>query len=1482
MEVDQGADDEEVLKYNPGFKVATLKEEGLQLRAYFNESDRAEWLWGRVQAQLGIESYGGAFLKANMDALVRDCVTLQVPCGQIHYKQKGYQPTEREPWRQHTLESRALLCLVVTCLKSKPLKSCAKQKALQAILAVTRASFNCAARQGVVPHLQVHCYDREGMSQLVDIFFNEAGQCIGWSNVMQHRPVKAFWAKVSGMSWKGQVMKCPKKYDSATLSDIMLFLLYLATNPSTKSCGEMLWETLGQQLLTSFICFLGENLEKLANELTHQPLEELPILTTRKGYTRKDSDPINKFIILERVQGEKVMRWRVAKTHKTLISQHCTMMKMEPYLETALHYEECKKHFGNESQIFVSWDPSTYGGCETMVAVVYSERLDLCAYLLTQPLRKLFVSDLDASLQAEGRAGKLTRIAGFSEVRALSKALSNIGCPLTTFQVPDGLLLRPLKRNQERVKDDRGNFWIVDKGTGERCRQVPEHLDLAQVPCLISCSDQGPQNLPALNFLQYAPEGSLVMACIYDGFHRCWNDIKTACRKAKSFPWRCILETTIIFNCPYGPFGSSQWFDRKRDALTEFMQTHSSQSPNFLEAMHDICKEQGRAEPADLEGQADLYESLRTIEGFSQKGPLVKLMRWFSWFESATWYTGQLYATKLVLEGFQVDNPQLEEEPAGALPDDQNKTAAQHLSALKKARGGWKLGYELITPRNIELKDMLLQICRASWKLCAERAKNICSPAEVLAFNIKAVTQKGWLEEIEMMVDNSCWRQELLEKQFHEEPGDDHTALVEDHGSFLDELLYARVKSLAVERLMPPFRYNATLSEDPVAAGRALHQVQTEWKILLKAEQHVVSGGKIPFMASLMWAQNPFTRLLYLAYEQSAVKGCHLQRLLAKNLGDSRVIEVAHNSGKDTLRSSRRNTFAQTKIFHSILQSQALEQRRVRTVKVNPDQKVFASGSKVFSTPIRLHMQPRNHKLPLSMQNMMKKGAQKWPSPSPQSLFPILGATEWLFRFYESGSGYPKEALESAWKTCLAGRAGAVVAMKSTGSLFKVLASAEYAMLTWRLNVRLEEDKPVYMMEASRELVEWHHAWDLSDWLYVPTKPVVLNKGAGPMVWVKTGSPQTFIQKTCLEGVSLTVVQMKHLLADLGVTIPKGTRKRADFQALLIEACLHDQELQDIAKGNLGKQECEDKEGESDLDEILSILGEDDANFAEVKKYRAQVGKKRAHKKQKQADQALVDSNKKRGRGRGRGRGRPRGRGRGGAKDGKGAGKGRKHKLKEVVKHALKHMLHKWGHSKGKTQEEEEEANTKEPHCGAEQLPKPTPQPSQAPEASQPSQGAPAPEAPAASSSSQQAVAPAACEPEPSQEQDASGSGHPPKKRFRLYTSPEEAFVDINPPGCKMRINFNDHRFVAHFPHESAKLNTPLLKQKHFSRTFDKRPWKESLCAVHQWAWNKWSVLKDELPLGKGKNPQEPGQVPNSVFEGMEQYVTDLPEKTKY
>ena len=64
----------------------------------------------------------------------------------------------------------------------------------------------------------------------------------------------------------------------------------------------------------------------------------------------------------------------------------------------------------------------------------------------------------------------------------------------------------------------------------------------------------------------------------------------------------------------------------------------------------DTCQERRIPEPSTLEESHALFDSMRSLESFQQKGPLIKLMRWFSFFESMVFHAGEMWATKMILE----------------------------------------------------------------------------------------------------------------------------------------------------------------------------------------------------------------------------------------------------------------------------------------------------------------------------------------------------------------------------------------------------------------------------------------------------------------------------------------------------------------------------------------------------------------------------------------------------------------------------------------------------------------------------------------------------------------------------------------------------------------------------------------------------------------------------------------------------------------
>lgn len=278
----------------------------------------------------------------------------------------------------------------------------------------------------------------------------------------------------------------------------------------------------------------------------------------------------------------------------------------------------------------------------------YSLQKNCAGYLLIQELRHVLLREVHDDLKALAAAGKIQRIEGFKEIRALSHAMSDIGLPLKSFMAPEGLIARPLLDYEVRVLGADSRFYIVDTRTNECVLQVPEGMNLGHIHALVSISGQGPTLRPVINYLLYS-KNALMMVAGFDVFHRVWNDIKRASKRASCFPWRTLLELTLLYNMNYGPFGKGAWFEKKQSHLQNFLTTKTPTSEPFRSHLPFICRERGVAEPSTEEEIQIMSDSQAHIANFAAKGPLVKLMRWFSWFESSRFFEGDFLATKMIL-----------------------------------------------------------------------------------------------------------------------------------------------------------------------------------------------------------------------------------------------------------------------------------------------------------------------------------------------------------------------------------------------------------------------------------------------------------------------------------------------------------------------------------------------------------------------------------------------------------------------------------------------------------------------------------------------------------------------------------------------------------------------------------------------------------------------------------------------------------------
>ena len=294
-------------------------------------------------------------------------------------------------------------------------------------------------------------------------------------------------------------------------------------------------------------------------------------------------------------------------------------------------------------------------------------------------------------------------------------------------------MARPLSAHELRIQGPDGRWWVWDGNKGTASPEIPATMNLTQVPMLVSMSDQGPVNTAALNFLQYSSQ-AIMLHAQWDCFHRAWNDIKLACKKSSCRAWKVVLQLTLVANLAYGPFGTSQFFYKKVAKMQEFLATRSVDCTAWLKYVHLICREQRREEPRTKEDMQALFQSLQRMSAFQEKGPLIKLMRWFSWFESMCFLDGQMWVQKMVLEESLAGHPEAEESGDDALP--QEKDPAQELQQLKKKKGAWRLCPSLITEHSLCVKDCVMAVGKSTWKHHAARAREITSPMQVLGFNV--------------------------------------------------------------------------------------------------------------------------------------------------------------------------------------------------------------------------------------------------------------------------------------------------------------------------------------------------------------------------------------------------------------------------------------------------------------------------------------------------------------------------------------------------------------------------------------------------------------------------------------------------------------------------------------------------------------------------------------------------------------------------
>ena len=151
---------------------------------------------------------------------------------------------------------------------------------------------------------------------------------------------------------------------------------------------------------------------------------------------------------------------------------------------------------------------------------------------------------------------------------------------------------------------------------------------------------------------------------------------------------------------------------KKQQEAREFMRNYDSESEIFKSFLPFIAREMQLHEPATVEGRRTISDLISHMETLSVHGSVTKLMRWFSWWESFTFYRHEIWLSKMLM-GIG--------------------SHKEELRRLKLSLGSWKLAPLLVTPTSFMKCQIIKRLVDPLWSVWSHRSSHCTSPDQVQA-----------------------------------------------------------------------------------------------------------------------------------------------------------------------------------------------------------------------------------------------------------------------------------------------------------------------------------------------------------------------------------------------------------------------------------------------------------------------------------------------------------------------------------------------------------------------------------------------------------------------------------------------------------------------------------------------------------------------------------------------------------------------------
>lgn len=551
------------------------------------------------------------------------------------------------------------------------------------------------------------------------------------------------------------------------------------------------------------------------------------------------------------------------------------------------------------------------------------------------------------------------------------------------------------------------------------------------------------------------------------------------------------------------------------------------------------------------------WAQLSCLPTFVKKASLPKLGRWFSWNSVAHEQLPEYSALQMLLEyhfGFDFESAGADDEEgrgeniAAVSADDPR----QELAALKSVVGGLKLAATLMMSDDALLQNakILFTVTNGLWNWYVSQVKRVKCPRHAFKYDLHMA--QSWAADSRSTVTALLDEGALKSMGLLPEPGDvpdpSVAGQLDSVASRAHQLVWHvvanRCWSLA-KHSCPPHSCALLGASSESDSAAAAERACSEWASLLRLEQMALTVGAAKELRDdVHWANSPAIRLLFCFFERDcwstgSVCGQRWLRGLLMRLPDNKIVEDLHCSIRNASRSNPNSKLTGLHMQQLIMNSNALESRKVRH-STEVCQRTFRAqlGSTRFRR-MGWRSSAASHKLPASWTAVM--GRRTWPSPTPESAHRATAAWAWLRTYMDRPAAADPLPISRGWLATLVRPFTVVVG--PGGQLVASLGNARWAALGWPLR-RLTVPECSGGAEAEHLLqwdggasAQWFHVTDLKDWHVLPVQAISpltarlaypsLAQDQPPSVLLRvTGAPVTllshfFCEKTCLSHAEL-------------------------------------------------------------------------------------------------------------------------------------------------------------------------------------------------------------------------------------------------------------------------------------------------------------------------------------------------------------------------